>query len=221
MSVIEALNNRSNTYVRTSVVQELKPFKVKVERVCENHPKGEVLLNGDQCSSRPENLDINLKRRLSENVEPNLLSDNRISKIGESCSSMDDFNGELCTGASSSFQVNLKRRFSEEEDQNFSCKKLLKESYPSHDATSINSTRLEMSGVSLQDTNSEYPPLHPASVFVIPTSDELLDLQDLQDLPRDILSSPVLEQNPGAKLIIFFCIHGLSSEIIYFNSSLT
>lgn len=208
----------SNSYVRTSIVRELKPFEVKLEQIADNIGAHDSLLNEQQqCSSATENLNINLKRRYSEDMNSNAVADKNLVTNIEACSSI-ILNDDLNAGTSRKLQVNLKRRFSEEENSNVnSCKRLLKDSYPSLDTVNIEQPNfdngcttqqftylykapsdVEVSDINLQEASGDYPQIDPS--FVMPSSDELLDLQSFQDLPNDMLSSPGLERNPGRNI---------------------
>ena len=218
-SIPEIENVSSSSYVRTSVVRELKPFDAKMERPAEGLEVQEFLLNAEQCSSMSENLGVNLKRRFSEEVNQSLVHRKAILTNDEPCTSIEVLNNELSAGTSTSLQMNLKRKFREEGKQDLnSRKRLLKESYPSLDPVITedlgnfndgcvdvqkftylykNPSEAVVSEVSLQDRSSEYPPLDPSSL-ILPASDELLDLQDLQDLPESNL-----EKNPGTAVLNF------------------
>ncbi|XP_051162603.1 circadian locomoter output cycles protein kaput-like isoform X2 [Leptopilina boulardi] len=219
----------TNSYVRTSVVRELKPFEVKLEHVADNIGV-DSLLNG-QCSS--ENIDINLKRRYSEDMNSNAIGGKNLTADIESCSSIRILNDDNA-GTSRKLQINLKRRFSEEDNDEIdeggnsnvnSCKRLLKDSYSTtiddvnleptnfdnnivSDCTTQQYTYLykslndvEVSEINLQDsTSGEYSQIDPS--FVMQSSDELLDLQGFQDIPSDMLSSPGLERNSDWMRII-------------------
>lgn len=219
----------TNPYVRTSVVRELKPFEVKLEQVVDNIGVHDSLLNGQrqqqQCSSAKENLEINLKRRYSEDMNSNSVNGKNLLTDIEGCSSSLILNDNLNAGTSRKLQINnLKRRLSDDEDDDIdkgensnvnSCKRLLKDSYPTMEAINIeqtsfdngcsttqqytylykNSTDIDVAEISLQEANGEYSQIDPS--FVMQSSDELLDLQGFQDLPGDMLSSPGLERNSG------------------------
>ncbi|XP_043461471.1 circadian locomoter output cycles protein kaput-like isoform X2 [Leptopilina heterotoma] len=224
----------TNPYVRTSVVRELKPFEVKLEQVVDNIGVHDSLLNGQrqqqqQCSSAKENLEINLKRRYSEDMNSNSVNGKNLLTDIEACSSL-ILNDNLNAGTSRKLQINnLKRRLSEDDDDDIdkgensnvnSCKRLLKDSYPTMETINIeqtsfdngcsttqqftylykNSTDIDVSEISLQEASGEYSQIDPS--FVMQSSDELLDLQSFQDLPGDMLSSPGLERNSDWMRII-------------------
>ncbi|XP_033221977.1 hypoxia-inducible factor 1-alpha-like isoform X2 [Belonocnema kinseyi] len=216
-SIPETENVSSTSYVRSSGLQEFKPFEVKLERVGEGLEAQEFLLNAAQCPSISENLGINFKRRFSEELNPSLVDDEEKSANANPCTSIEASSNELCPGTSSNLQLNLKRKFSENADPDVnSSKRLLKEAYPldhpviSTDPGNFNScvdvqqcnylyknlAEVEVTEVSLPDRSSEYPTLDPAS-FVLPVSGELIDLRDLQDLPESNL-----ERNPDWVRII-------------------